>query len=309
VKGLPDVSTSYHPNVNIEQYRGRSDPEAIKAVAAEMESLLAYEMIKEMRASIGSESEKNNLGNDTYMSLFDMELAKLFVEKGLGVQDTFVKGLSNAAQKAGGGSGATTLPTAKSDQSSVPEAQKAGEGSGVTLPLPTAKSDQSSMPEAQKTGEGSGVTLPQTAVKSDQSSVPETQKAQPDHPRSSPVDGVVSSPFGMRRHPIHGDMRFHNGIDIAAPAGTNVYAIRKGTVTFSGQQAGFGNVVVIDHGNGLITKYGHNRVNLVKAGDEVDTTTVIAQVGSTGESTGPHLHFEVRFEGKSVDPRTFFAKL
>jgi len=307
VNGLPDISTSYHPNVNIEQYRGRSDPEAIKAVAAEMESLLAYEMIKEMRASVSSESH-NNLGNDTYMSLFDMELAKLFVEKGLGgAQDMFLKGVNNVVQKAGGSGAATPLPTVKSEQSSAPVTQKT-EGSGAATPQPATKPEQSSAPEARKAGE-SGAATPQPAVKSEQSSPPETQTTELNHPRSSPVDGIVSSPFGMRRHPIHGDMRFHNGIDIAAPAGTNIYAIKKGTVTFSGHQAGFGNVVVIDHGNGLITKYGHNRVNLVKAGDEVDTTTVIAQVGSTGESTGPHLHFEVRYEGKSVNPLTFLAKL
>lgn len=117
-----------------------------------------------------------------------------------------------------------------------------------------------------------------------------------------PVNGTISSHFGMRLHPIYGDMRFHHGLDIAAPAGTGIRSIKKGRVVFSGMQSGYGNVIVIDHGDGFTTKYAHNEVNLVKEGDEVDTDTIIGLIGSTGMSTGPHLHFEVRYKGRSVDP-------
>jgi murein DD-endopeptidase MepM/ murein hydrolase activator NlpD len=106
----------------------------------------------------------------------------------------------------------------------------------------------------------------------------------------------------MRKHPIYGDYRFHHGVDIAAPEGTPIYPAMSGRVIFSGEEAGYGNIVVVDHRNGYITKYAHNRVNLVKEGDHVDAATVIAEVGNSGVSTGPHLHFEARYKDKSIDP-------
>jgi murein DD-endopeptidase MepM/ murein hydrolase activator NlpD len=119
--------------------------------------------------------------------------------------------------------------------------------------------------------------------------------------------GRVSSGFGFRKDPYTGGTAFHRGMDIAAPAGTAVYPVRGGKVTFSGFLKGYGNVVVVDHGDGFVTKYGHNRVNLVSAGTAVGPDTVLAEVGSTGRSTGPHLHFEVSYEGKSVRPETVLA--
>jgi murein DD-endopeptidase MepM/ murein hydrolase activator NlpD len=120
----------------------------------------------------------------------------------------------------------------------------------------------------------------------------------------APVDGKITSTFGARRHPIDRKLNFHRGIDIAAPAGTEIHPVRRGTVVFSGSKQGYGNVVTIDHGEGLTSTYAHNQSNMVKAGDVVETDTVIATVGSTGKSTGPHLHFEVRYRGRSVNPKS-----
>ena len=122
-----------------------------------------------------------------------------------------------------------------------------------------------------------------------------------------PVAGRISSGYGWRMHPIYGEEMFHHGIDIAAPEGSPIHAVRKGKVIFSGVERGYGNIVIIDHGDGFETKYGHNLVNLVKAGDEVDENTVIAEVGDTGVSTGPHTHFEVLYRGKSVNPVTYLS--
>jgi murein DD-endopeptidase MepM/ murein hydrolase activator NlpD len=127
-------------------------------------------------------------------------------------------------------------------------------------------------------------------------------------PSALPVDGIVSSPFGMRKHPVHGDVRFHHGLDIAAPDGTDIFPVRNGKVIFSGQQPGYGNVVVVDHGDGFISKYAHNKVNMVQEGEDVDFNTIIGQVGSTGTSTGPHLHFEVRYQGNPVNPVQMMAQ-
>lgn len=113
---------------------------------------------------------------------------------------------------------------------------------------------------------------------------------------SWPVQGRVTSHFGPRWG------RMHNGIDIAAPTGTPVHAAAAGKVTHSGWAGTFGQLVVVDHGNGLETRYAHNSKLLVRVGDEVQRGQRIALVGSTGQSTGPHLHFEVLVDGKPQDP-------
>ncbi len=107
--------------------------------------------------------------------------------------------------------------------------------------------------------------------------------------------------------PFSGELKFHHGLDIPAPAGTNVHPVRPGTVLFSGQQRGYGNVVIIDHGDGFTSKYAHNQENLVQEGEKVDSASVIARVGSTGKSTGSHVHFEVAYRGRDVDPGMLLA--
>lgn len=118
-----------------------------------------------------------------------------------------------------------------------------------------------------------------------------------------PVRGPISSPFGPRIHPIYGIPSFHTGIDIAVPEGTPVRAAAAGVVTFSGWEEGFGLLVVIDHGNGYESYYGHLSKLLVSAGQTVAQGETIALSGNTGLSTGPHLHFEVRYFGSPMDPR------
>jgi murein DD-endopeptidase MepM/ murein hydrolase activator NlpD len=218
----------------------KKDPEAIKKAAKEMESLFAYEMIKAMRATTG-EPAKNGLGNDTYMTMFDLELSKLFAERGLGLQDMLARGLLSASGKAGNG-------------------------------------------------------LPQNMTRELRTILPDDR------------DLRISSDFGLRNDPISGDQKFHNGLDIPAPVGTGIHPVKPGTVRFSGEQAGYGNVVIIDHGDGFVSKYAHNEANLVSPGDSVSSTTVIATVGSTGRSTGPHVHFEVAYQGEKVHPRALLAQ-
>ncbi|MGA7827951.1 MAG: M23 family metallopeptidase [Geobacteraceae bacterium] len=114
--------------------------------------------------------------------------------------------------------------------------------------------------------------------------------------RTMPVDGGrVTSGVGWRLDPFgSGRMVYHRGYDIAVPEGTPVYPVQKGTVYFAGPYKGYGNLVAVNHGNGTLTLYGHNAMVKVKAGDSVDSSTVIALSGNTGRSTGPHVHFEVR---------------
>jgi murein DD-endopeptidase MepM/ murein hydrolase activator NlpD len=117
-----------------------------------------------------------------------------------------------------------------------------------------------------------------------------------------PVDGVVTSGFGRRHDPFHGKGSFHKGLDIAAPSGTPIQPVRAGTVVSAGRNGGYGNVVVLDHGDGTTSMYAHCKELKVEAGDQVKLGQVIATVGTTGRSTGPHLHLEIHQHGQAVDP-------
>lgn len=114
--------------------------------------------------------------------------------------------------------------------------------------------------------------------------------------------GYISSKFGYRRHPIGGKTRFHTGVDFASKRGTPVHATADGVVVFSGWRSGYGRLVEVRHMDGLVTRYAHNQKNLVKQGEMVKKGQTIAKLGSTGRSTGPHVHFEVRVDGEAVNP-------
>jgi murein DD-endopeptidase MepM/ murein hydrolase activator NlpD len=119
---------------------------------------------------------------------------------------------------------------------------------------------------------------------------------------SWPVTGTITSPFGWRSNPFGGSPEFHQGLDIAAPSGTTVTAAAGGTVIMAQWYGGYGNYVLIDHGGGYSTGYGHLSAIYVSNGQNVQRGQAVGAVGSTGQSTGPHLHFEVRIAGKPVDP-------
>jgi len=114
--------------------------------------------------------------------------------------------------------------------------------------------------------------------------------------------GYISSKFGYRRHPTGGRTRFHSGVDFASKRGTPVHATADGVVVFSGWRSGYGRLVEIRHMDGMVSRYAHNQTNLVAQGEMVEKGQVIAKLGSTGRSTGPHVHFEVRIDGQAVNP-------
>jgi len=120
-----------------------------------------------------------------------------------------------------------------------------------------------------------------------------------------PLNAPVSSAFGVRKDPFTGTQRFHKGVDLAAPAGTPVVAALPGKVVSAGYESGYGNTVLVEHDGGLQTRYGHLASVNVKAGDIVTSDDMLGKVGSTGRSTGAHLHFEVIRMGTPVDPAKF----
>ncbi len=120
-----------------------------------------------------------------------------------------------------------------------------------------------------------------------------------------PSDAPISSGFGYRMHPILGYERFHSGLDFAADYGSPILAADRGVVIFAGWYGGYGNAIILDHGNGLTTMYAHSQELYVSEGQTVQRGQAIAAVGSTGLSTGPHLHFEVRKDGEPVDPQAY----
>lgn len=124
-------------------------------------------------------------------------------------------------------------------------------------------------------------------------------------PTGMPVNGYISSFFGGRPDPFSGHAARHTGIDIAAPKGTPVTAVAEGMVTFAGQRNGYGDVVEIDHGNGYMTRYAHNSAILAKPGQHVRVGDEIARAGSTGRSTGSHVHFEVWYHDRVVNPLAY----
>ncbi|HET7396104.1 MAG TPA: M23 family metallopeptidase [Gammaproteobacteria bacterium] len=125
-------------------------------------------------------------------------------------------------------------------------------------------------------------------------------------PSGPPVKvGYESSPFGMRIDPFTGELSFHPGIDFAGTEGEAVEAVAPGVVTWAGARGGYGNMIEIDHGNGYATRYGHNETILVHVGQVVKKGQEIALMGSTGRSTGPHVHLEVLYNGKQINPAQF----
>lgn len=120
-----------------------------------------------------------------------------------------------------------------------------------------------------------------------------------------PVSGEITSPFGWRTHPIFGSQIFHSGLDIGADYGVPIVAAQSGVVIEAGWIGGYGNTVMIDHGGGIVTLYGHNQSLAVDVGQSVSQGQVISYCGSTGNSTGPHCHFEVRVGGEPVSPYNY----
>ena len=125
-------------------------------------------------------------------------------------------------------------------------------------------------------------------------------------PAGRPITrGWLSSYFGIRTDPFNGRRVHHKGVDFAGKMGSDVVSVAAGVVTYSGKRSGYGNLVEINHGNGYSTRYGHSSELLVKVGDTVKKGQKVAKMGTSGRSTGPHVHFEVLLNGRAVNPKKY----
>lgn len=269
-------------------------PKARAEAAKQFEALLLGELMKAMRAtaSFGNE-EGDAFARGSYEEMFDRSLVDA-AAGGLGIAQLFEQ------QNGPRTSARTSFEQAPRPAGSLLPAASDGpaiQGRGAATKLGTNGRDpwspspiEKSSPERTGIGSSFDAALPTAGL--------------------WPVDGgVKSSDYGFRTHPIHGDKRFHAGLDIAAPEGREIRAVQRGVVTFAGRHKGFGNMVELTHPDGIVTRYAHASRLHVREGDVVDVGETIADVGSTGQSTGPHLHFEVRDGHRTLNPATYLERL
>jgi peptidoglycan hydrolase FlgJ len=273
-----------------------------KRAAAEFEALFLTQITSAINPSPDDE-EADLFGggaSQMYRQMLSEQLANSIAQSGgVGLAENILSQLQ--AKNTGAAGGAAKLSQALDAARSLREEMSAAGAGGV----PTNKATD----EAQVAGK-----LSRDAKTP---SLPAHGKTHGHHrPRpvetpaalNMPVNGRITSQFGPRRDPVHGQHRHHRGIDIAAPRGTPIEAAATGTVVFAGRQRGYGKTVIVELPDGRRTRYAHADKLMVGAGDEVRAGQVIATVGSTGRATGPHLHFEVTENGRAVNPLQVLAK-
>lgn len=239
-------------------------------LAQEFEAMLMTQMLREMRSSmLEDEGSEGGYGRETMQDTADIALGQALSRAGgVGLSSIILKSLDDRLN------GTFKLPA------------------GSTPAAPGV------MPQ---TGPETLSTVPSLLVSPSTPPVSQPTPGGGSDPLALP-SGQLSSNYGWRRDPFTGAATFHKGIDVAQPYGQNVQAAASGRVMFAGEQGGYGTMVVVDHGQGRQTRYAHLSGTAVKAGDQVVNGQVIGTIGSSGRSTGPHLHFEVIEDGQSVDP-------
>ena len=244
----------------------------IEQVSREFESLLLSVVFKTMRQTVPkSDFLGKTRDSDWYSDLFDMELARNFTHgRGIGLSTHIQQHLQLTPSQ-----GTTQLRLTQQGQ---PQHQ----GSATKNDLAPSSDRHSQIAAAPPMNANGEIAMP--------------------------VVGRLTSPYGGRADPITGEEKFHHGIDIASPAGTAIRAALPGTVTFSGWKQGYGLTVVISHADGYTTQYSHNSENLVQVGERISCEQTIALIGQSGRATGPHVHFEVKKDGQSMDPTPLLAK-
>lgn len=253
----------------------------LQRLSHEFEAMFISEMLRGMRQSFLDGEQEEGLGNATMTDTFDAELGQsLSKAGGMGLARIMLEALV----KRGTDASAATVPVA-------PHVVAAYTSNATTAAAATPAS------VAGPAALAAPVSAAVTAVPEPASAA--TTVAADNRPVSVP--GKVTSPFGWRSDPFTGRPQFHAGTDVRMAYGQGVQAVAGGRVTAVGERSGYGLTVVIDHGNGLETRYAHLSGSSVREGDMVEAGQVVAQSGNSGRSTGPHLHLEARRNGQAIE--------
>ena len=290
-----------------------ADREKLQTVAAQFESMLLSQMLKEMRKSESwddeSEGEADGLGAESFFETLDVELATHLAKvKGFGLSKQMVDALAGSNRgptgvRPGSDQGPTMvaarlnyLGRTESNSSNaagfpVQPAGMAADAAGIALDV------------AGISAAPTGMSVSAPAIAAGATGI----SASPAGISVNP-GGEVTSQFGWRRDPFTGRAKFHRGIDVAAAYGEDVQTAGAGRVVFSGNQRGYGTTVIVQHPDGVKTRYAHLSATVVSAGDELQAGQVVGRAGRSGRATGTHLHFEVIADGKQVDPLKWAQK-
>lgn len=260
---------------------GKSAPE----VAKEFEAVLLAQVISAMRKTVPESGMLEASANRKMLDgAFDQEVARsLAARGGLGIAEQIVGQIQRQQALV------------------APDGQSGTRGSGVssaTQAVGAATTTTSAASPTRAAGRTTAAARAETMTPPVGASV-----------SVLPVEGEITSPFGIRSDPFTGEPRFHAGVDVAAPRGSDIRAVADGEVVFSGwRRGGTGRTVEIRHADGLVTSYAHAEKTLVRAGQHVVAGDVLATVGSSGRSSGPHLHFSASRDGQAIDPSGFLER-
>lgn len=283
----------------------KPDEAEVRRVAAEFESLFLAQITSAINPSPDDEDADlfGGSASQMYRQMLSEQLAASMAQSGgVGIAQTILGQLQakNSGTPVGAGKLSQAMDAARSIRGEADAAGAAGAGG---VPIKKATDEVQVVGKPSRDAKAAGVTGQEKVA-----SQSHRRHSESSAPLRMPVNGAITSKFGTRRDPIHGQHRSHKGIDIAAPRGTPIEAAATGTVVFSGRQRGYGKTVIVELADGRRTRYAHADKLLVQAGDEVRAGQVIATVGSTGRATGPHLHFEVTENGRAVNPLQALAK-
>jgi murein DD-endopeptidase MepM/ murein hydrolase activator NlpD len=298
-----------------------ADREQIKTVAAQFESLLLAQMLKDMRKSESwddePEAESDGLGAESFFETLDVELATHLAKvKGFGLSQQLIDALEGSDRGQTG-----VRPGSDQGQTGVRPGSDRGQngvrtGSDQGLTLVTARLNFAGLTDHLAVNPGT-VSVEPAGIPPEPAGIPPEPAGISREPAGIAASkggisvnpgGEVTSQFGWRRDPFTGKAKFHRGIDVRAAYGEDIQTAGAGRVVFSGHQRGYGNTVIVQHPDGVQTRYGHLSAALVSAGDELKAGQVVGRAGRSGRATGTHLHFEVIANGKQVDPLKWAEK-
>jgi len=293
------------------------EAEKLREACEGFEAILLRQIWRQMRSSVPKDGLMHSREEEFYLSMFDDKMADFMVQGGgIGLADALYENLMQQMDIASSGDErgmGERVPVTPPDPAWMARPDPVSEESGQAgLPPFDPEAAGARDPDVMARVEALAARIVKEGRAVDETAAGGIEIRWADARlgnMSWPLDGRVSSDFGWRKDPFTGKTAWHSGIDIAAQEGRNVSTCWDGRVIFSGWRGGYGNLVVVEHAGGWRSYYGHNKVNTVSEGDLVRAGQVIAEVGSTGRSTGSHRHFELRQGDQAWNPRMIRSRL